>query len=74
MNVSRIMAAAAVAACVVVGVAAAGTSERLGLGGAPELRMPIGARGVALAGADVGEVNGADRRCSTTRRASRTPT
>ena len=60
MNVSRIMAAAAVAACVVVGVAAAGTSERLGTGGAPELRMPIGARGVALAGADVGEVNGAE--------------
>jgi len=60
MNLSRIVTAAAVAVCVVAGVAWAGTSERLGTGGAPELRMPIGARGVALAGADVGEVNGTE--------------
>ncbi len=36
----------------------AGTEERLGTGGAPELRLPVGARSIALAGANLGSIAG----------------
>jgi hypothetical protein len=42
------------------GLAAAGTETRLGTGGAPELRLPVGARSIALAGADLGSVSGVE--------------
>lgn len=40
------------------GLAAAGTEERMGTGGAGELRIPVGARSVAMASADVGSMDG----------------
>jgi len=42
------------------GAAWAGSDERVGTGGAPELRLPVGARSTALAGATLGSVAGAE--------------
>lgn len=42
------------------GLAWAGTEERLGTGGAQELRIPVGARSVGLASANVGSTSGAE--------------
>jgi hypothetical protein len=42
------------------GLAWAGTQERLGTGGASELRIPVGARSVGLAWSNVGSVTGAE--------------
>jgi hypothetical protein len=43
-----------------VGVAQAASDERLGTSGAPELRLPVGARTVAMGGANLGSVSGAE--------------
>ncbi|MBI1799567.1 MAG: PorV/PorQ family protein [Candidatus Eisenbacteria bacterium] len=43
-----------------VGIAWAGSPGRIGTGGAPELRLPVGARSTALMGADIGSVQGAE--------------
>ena len=42
------------------GAAWAGSPERVGTGGAPELRIPVGARSIALAGSDLGAISGAE--------------
>src|SRR5215470_1840001 len=42
------------------GAAWAGSDERVGTGGAPELRLPVGARSTALAGATLGSVAGVE--------------
>lgn len=42
------------------GLAWAGSSGRLGTSGAPELRLPVGARSVALGGSDLAMVGGAE--------------
>src|SRR5438093_7067107 len=42
------------------GFAWAGTEERLGTGGASELRIPVGARSVGLAWSNLGSVSGAE--------------
>ncbi|MBI1796570.1 MAG: PorV/PorQ family protein [Candidatus Eisenbacteria bacterium] len=45
---------------VTTATAHAGSDNRLGTGGATELRIPVGARGVALAGSYLGTVTGAE--------------
>jgi hypothetical protein len=42
------------------GIAAAATTKRVGTSGAPELRMSVGARSIALASADLAMVNGVE--------------
>jgi hypothetical protein len=43
-----------------VGTSWAGSTQRLGTAGAPELRLPVGARSTALAGANIGDVSGVE--------------
>jgi hypothetical protein len=50
----------AVAVILHAGLAWAGTEERLGTGGAHELRIPVGARAVGLAWSNLGAVGGAE--------------
>jgi len=45
---------------VTCGTAWGGSPDRIGTSGAPELRLPVGARGVALAGSDLGTIGGAE--------------
>jgi len=52
-----ILVAALVLLC---GTAWGGSPDRIGTGGAPELRLPVGARTVALSGSDIGTVGGAE--------------
>src|SRR5262245_61021013 len=42
------------------GLARAAGDNRLGTSGAPELRMPVGARNVGMCGANLGMVNGVE--------------
>ena len=42
------------------GTAWAASPDRIGTSGAPELRLPVGARSVALAGSDLGTIGGAE--------------
>jgi len=50
----------AVAVVFHAGIAWAGTEERMGTGGASEMRIPVGARSVALAWSNLGSVGGAE--------------
>ena len=50
----------AVAVILHAGLAWAGTEERMGTGGAQELRIPVGARTVGLAWSNLGSVGGAE--------------
>jgi hypothetical protein len=62
-NVSRLMVRMIVVPALVVCSAApafAGSEERKGTGGALELRMPVGPRGVALGGSVVSDASGID--------------
>ncbi len=60
MRATRWMGMAVAILTLGAGPALAGTEERLGTSGAPELRLPVGARSVALAGANLGSVSGAE--------------
>ena len=54
----RTIAVLALLALLVAGSAWAGSEERKGTGGAFELKIPVGARGTALGGGAVGDVDG----------------
>ena len=60
MKAFRSLALAVLAVSVVVGAAGAGSTNRTGTSGAPELRLMVGARSVALAGADLAMVSGVE--------------
>lgn len=50
----------AAAILMVAGTAWAGSEDRLGTSGAPELRLPVGARNIAMGGASLGAVSGVE--------------
>jgi hypothetical protein len=60
MNAGNRVGIALAMVMLAAGPAWAGSPERIGTGGAPELRLPVGARSVALAGSDLGTVSGAE--------------
>ena len=60
MQANRIIGMAVAILLLTTGLAWAGTSGREGTGGAGELRLPVGARSVALGGADLAMVSGAE--------------
>ncbi len=60
MKAFRYLAVAVAALSLIAGVAGAGSLGRLGTSGAPELRLPVGARSFALAGSDLALVSGAE--------------
>ncbi|NOT32547.1 MAG: PorV/PorQ family protein [Candidatus Eisenbacteria bacterium] len=60
MKANRTIALAAVLLALGAGAAWAGSENRVGTGGLHELRLPVGARSTALAGADIGSVSGAE--------------
>jgi hypothetical protein len=59
MKAYRWMGMAVAVLMITAGTAWAGSS-RLGTAGAPEMRLPVGARSTALAGANVGDVSGVE--------------
>jgi hypothetical protein len=59
MKTRNILGVAA-AILMLVGTAWAGSEERLGTGGAPELRLPVGARSIAMGGAALGSISGVE--------------
>jgi len=60
MKTRRILGMAMAILVIVTGAAWAGSEERLGTGGASELRLPVGARAIAMGGASLGSVSGAE--------------
>ncbi|HET9327210.1 MAG TPA: PorV/PorQ family protein [Candidatus Eisenbacteria bacterium] len=60
MRAQRILGMAAVILVLGSGVALAAGDDRLGTSGAPELRLPIGARNVGMSGANLGAVSGVE--------------
>ena len=60
MKLFRYLAAAAAALSLTAGLAWAGSTTRVGTSGAPELRMPVGARSIALASSDLAMIGGAE--------------
>ena len=60
MQVNRLLGMAVAILTLSAGFAWAGSEERQGTGGAPELRLPVGARSVALSSADLAMVSGAE--------------
>jgi hypothetical protein len=60
MRFLRHFAVVVAALTLAAGAAWAGSTNRLGTSGAVELRLPVGARSIALAGADLASVNGVD--------------
>ena len=60
MNARKLVGIALAMLTLAAGTAWAGSPERVGTGGAPELRLPVGARSVALAGSDLGTISGAE--------------
>src|SRR5690349_12042056 len=60
MNARRCVGIALALLTLAASAAWAGSPERLGTSGAPELRLPVGARSIALAGADIGSIGGAE--------------
>lgn len=60
MNHKKIFGIAVALLLALPALAWAGSPDRLGTAGAPELRMPVGSRSVALSGADIGSVGGAE--------------
>src|SRR5262245_14004910 len=60
MKAIRCMGVALAILMVFAGLALAGTETRLGTGGAPELRLPVGARSIALSGSDLGSISGVE--------------
>src|SRR5512145_1561131 len=60
MRAQRIFGMAAVILVLGSGLALAAGDDRLGTSGAPELRLPIGARNVGMSGANLGAVSGVE--------------
>ena len=60
MNPTRNLAVMAAALSLAASAALAGSPERVGTGGALELRLPVGARSIALSESDLGSVGGAE--------------
>lgn len=60
MTTRNVVRMASAILMVAAGSAWAGSEERLGTGGAPEMRLPVGARSVALGGSSLGAVSGAE--------------
>ena len=60
MNASKHLGSALAMLALAAGTAWAGSPDRLGTSGAPELRLPVGARSIALAGSDLGTVSGVE--------------
>jgi hypothetical protein len=60
MKAFRYVVVAAAAMCLTAGLAWAGSTGRIGTSGASELRLPVGARSIALAGSDLAMVGGAE--------------
>ena len=60
MNARKLVGIALAMLTLAAATAWAGSPERVGTGGAPELRLPVGARSVALAGSDLGTISGAE--------------
>jgi hypothetical protein len=60
MKAFRSLALAVVAVGAVAGLARAGSTNRTGTSGAPELRIPVGARSVALSASDLAMVGGVE--------------
>ncbi|MGH7742208.1 MAG: PorV/PorQ family protein [Candidatus Eiseniibacteriota bacterium] len=60
MKLFRDLGVAVASLCLTAGLAWGGTTARVGTSGASELRMPVGARSIALAGADLAMVSGAE--------------
>src|SRR5437870_250601 len=60
MNAGRYSVIALAVLALAAGSAWAGSPDRVGTGGAPELRLPVGAHSIALAGSDLGTIAGAE--------------
>ena len=60
MKAFRILAVAVAALALLAGAAGAGSLGRLGTSGAPELRLPVGGRNIAIAGSDLATVSGVE--------------
>ena len=60
MKALRNFVAAAAALSLTAGLVSAGTNGRVGTSGASELRLPVGARSIALAGSDLAMVSGVE--------------
>jgi hypothetical protein len=60
MKAFRILGVALAILTLITGPVWAGSLGRIGTAGAPELRLPVGARSIALSGADLAMVSGAE--------------
>src|SRR3989442_127626 len=58
MNASKHLGSALAMLALAAGTAWAGSPDRLGTSGAPELGLPAGARSIGLAGSDLGTASG----------------